>query len=112
MVGGLGLAVGSRVLGIAAGTGSITRLMQSQGLEVISVDQNREMTAMAQRNGATVVLATAERLPFADGTFDGVAFGYLCAPAEVEKNGTKCHPCDSIPECLICELYCVFLSWF
>ncbi len=77
MVGGLGLAVGSRVLDIAAGTGSITRLMQSQGLEVISVDQSREMTEMAQRDGATVVLATAERLPFADGTFDGVTFGYL-----------------------------------
>lgn len=77
MVGGLGLAVGSRVLDIAAGTGSITRLMQCQGLEVISVDQSREMTEMAQRNGASVVLATAERLPFADGTFDGVTFGYL-----------------------------------
>ena len=77
MVGGLGLSPGSRVLDVAAGTGSITRLMESRGLEVLSVDQSRQMTQMAKRRGAAAVLATAERLPFADGIFDGVTFGYL-----------------------------------
>ncbi len=77
MVGGLGLSPGSRVLDVAAGTGSITRLMESGGLEVLSVDQSRQMTQMAKRRGAAAVLATAERLPFGDGTFDGVTFGYL-----------------------------------
>ena len=77
MVGGLGLAPGSRVLDVAAGTGSITRLLESGGLDVLSVDQSRQMTQMAKRRGAAAVLATAERLPFADGTFDGVTFGYL-----------------------------------
>lgn len=77
MVDGLGLAPGSRVLDVAAGTGSITRLMESCGLDVLAVDQSLEMTQMAKRQAAAVVLATAERLPFADGTFDGVAFGYL-----------------------------------
>ncbi len=77
MVDGLGLSPGSRVLDVAAGTGSITRLMESRGLDVIAVDQSPEMTRMAKRRGATAVLATAERLPFADGTFDGVSFGYL-----------------------------------
>ncbi len=77
MVDGLGLSPGSRVLDVAAGTGSITRLLESSGLDVFPVDQSHEMTAMAQQRGAQVVLATAERLPFADGTFDGVTFGYL-----------------------------------
>ena len=77
MVDGLGLSHGSRVLDVAAGTGSITRLIESRGLEVLSVDQSPEMTQIANRQGATAVLATAERLPFADGTFDGVTFGYL-----------------------------------
>ncbi len=77
MVDGLGLSPGSRVLDVAAGTGSITRLMESRGLDVLSVDQSREMTQLAKRRGAAAVLATAERLPFADGTFDGVTFGYL-----------------------------------
>ena len=77
MVDGLGLSPGSRVLDVAAGTGSITRLMESSGLDVLSVDQSHEMAAMAQQRGAQAVLATAERLPFADGTFDGVTFGYL-----------------------------------
>jgi demethylmenaquinone methyltransferase/2-methoxy-6-polyprenyl-1,4-benzoquinol methylase len=77
MVDGLGLSSGSRILDVAAGTGSITRLMESRGLDVLAVDQSLEMTQMAKRQDAAVVLATAERLPFADGTFDGAAFGYL-----------------------------------
>ena len=44
MVDGLGLSPGSRVLDVAAGTGSITRLMESRGLDVIAVDQSPEMT--------------------------------------------------------------------
>lgn len=76
MADGLGLPPGSRVLDVGAGTGSITRLLESRGLEVVSVDQSREMTQMSKRRG-TAVLATAERLPFADGTFDGVTFGYV-----------------------------------
>ncbi len=77
MVDGLGLLPGSRVLDVAAGTGSITRLMESRGLEVVSVDQSQEMTRMATRRGAVAVLAAAEQLPFSDGAFDGVTFGYL-----------------------------------
>ena len=77
MVDGLGLGAGSRVLDVAAGTGSITRLMASRGIEVISVDLSRHMSAMAAQRGATAVLATAGRLPFLDATFDGVTFGYL-----------------------------------
>jgi demethylmenaquinone methyltransferase/2-methoxy-6-polyprenyl-1,4-benzoquinol methylase len=77
MVGGLDLSPGSRVLDVGAGTGSITRLMESRGLDVLSVDQSHEMTEMAQQRGAKSVLATAERLPFVDASFDGVTFGYL-----------------------------------
>jgi demethylmenaquinone methyltransferase / 2-methoxy-6-polyprenyl-1,4-benzoquinol methylase len=77
MVDGLGLSSGSRVLDVAAGTGSITRLMESRGVEVLAIDQSSQMMQMAKRRGAQVVLATGERLPFADGTFDGVTFGYL-----------------------------------
>ena len=77
MVDGLGLRSGLQVLDVAAGTGSITRLMKSRGLEVVSLDQSIEMTEVATHRGAGTVLATAERLPFADGVFDGVTFGYL-----------------------------------
>ena len=77
MVAGLDLPSGSRVLDVAAGTGSITRLIELRGFGVVSVDQSLEMTQIAKRKGAVAVLATAERLPFADGAFDGVTFGYL-----------------------------------
>lgn len=77
MVDGLGLSPGARVLDVASGTGSITRLIESHGLDVVSADQSLEMTRMAKRRGALAVLAAGERLPFSDGTFDGVTFGYL-----------------------------------
>ena len=88
MVDGLGLSPGSRVLDVAAGTGSMTRLLKSCGLNVLSVDQSREMILMAKRRGAAVVLATADRLPFADHAFDGVTFGYLLRYV------------DDVPRCL------------
>ena len=89
MVDGLGLSPGSRVLDVAAGTGSITRLMESRGLDVTSVDQSPEMTEMAKRRSAATVLATAERLPFADGTFDGVTFGYLLRYVDDVSRGLR-----------------------
>lgn len=77
LVGGLELPAGVKVLDVAAGTGSITRLLQSRGLEVVSVDQSDAMLAIAVRDGATGVVSTAERLPFPDAAFDGITFGYL-----------------------------------
>ena len=77
MVDGFDLSPGSRVLDVAAGTGSITRLLEARDLDVVSIDQSGEMIRLAQHQGAVPVLATAEQLPFADGTFDGLTFGYL-----------------------------------
>lgn len=88
MVDGLDLAPGASVLDIAAGTGSITRLLQARGADVVSLDQSEPMLAMAAQRGATAVVATAEHLPFPDGSFDAVTFGYLLRYV------------DSIPGCL------------
>lgn len=77
MVDGLGFLPGAAVLDIAAGTGLITRLLQSGGADVVSLDQSRPMLASAVARGATGVVATAEALPFPDATFDAVTFGYL-----------------------------------
>lgn len=74
---GIDLPSGSHALDVAAGTGSITRLLQARDLRVTSVDQSPLMLRRAADRGATAVLATAERLPFPDGTFDAVTFGYL-----------------------------------
>ena len=64
-------------LDIAAGTGSITRLLQQDGATVTSLDQSAQMLGTAVDRGATGVLGTAERLPFSDARFDLVTFGYL-----------------------------------
>ena len=48
MVDGLGLAPGSWVLDVAAGTGSITRLIEANGLDVVSAAQRFEVTRLAR----------------------------------------------------------------
>lgn len=75
MVEGLRLPNQATVLDVAAGTGSITRLLQDRGHRVAAVDLTREM--IRHHPGPWRVLARGERLPFADRTFDGLTFGYL-----------------------------------
>ena len=90
MVAGLSVAPGALVLDLAAGTGSITRELQGQRVRVVSLDQSSEMLDIAVAGGATGVQATAESLPFSDGTFDAVTFGYLLRyVASVEDSMTE-----------------------
>jgi demethylmenaquinone methyltransferase / 2-methoxy-6-polyprenyl-1,4-benzoquinol methylase len=77
MVAGLDVHAGLRVLDVAAGTGSITRLLTDSGATVVSLDQSNQMLEQAVARGATGVRATAESLPFPDESFDRVTFGYL-----------------------------------
>jgi len=76
MVARFGLPPGSSVLDLAAGTGQIGREMARHGHRVVACDQSIEMLAGGIHPGPAVA-ATAERLPFAESTFDGVVFGYL-----------------------------------
>lgn len=77
MVADISVETGDRVLDVAAGTGSITRRLAAAGADVVSLDQSYEMLARAAERGAAGIVATAEELPFADGEFDAVTFGYL-----------------------------------
>lgn len=75
MVDGLSLPAGSRILDVAAGTGSITRLLQDLGHKVAAVDLSPEMLGL--HPGFDRVQARAEMLPFDAESFDGLTFGYL-----------------------------------
>lgn len=75
MVEGLQLPARASVLDVAAGTGSISRLLQDGDHQVTAVDLTREM--IRHHPGPWRVLARGESLPFADQTFDGLTFGYL-----------------------------------
>jgi demethylmenaquinone methyltransferase/2-methoxy-6-polyprenyl-1,4-benzoquinol methylase len=75
MVAGLDLAPGCRVLDAAAGTGSITRLLQQGGHTVVGADISPAM--LGEHPGPSRVMARGERLPIRAGSFDAVTFGYL-----------------------------------
>lgn len=75
MVGGIELEPGSLVLDVAAGTGSISRLLEARGYRVVAIDLSHEM--LTQHSGRRRVRAVADNVPFPEKTFDAVTFGYL-----------------------------------
>jgi demethylmenaquinone methyltransferase / 2-methoxy-6-polyprenyl-1,4-benzoquinol methylase len=74
------------VLDLATGTGAVAlELVRQKGCSVVGVDQSPEMLAEAQRRlllaaetkRVQLVEASAEELPFEDGSFDGLTAAYL-----------------------------------
>jgi len=68
------------VLDVATGTGLVAELLLGAGHPVTGLDQSPEMldAASARFDGRVeLVLASAESLPFADGSFDHLTFTYL-----------------------------------
>jgi demethylmenaquinone methyltransferase / 2-methoxy-6-polyprenyl-1,4-benzoquinol methylase len=69
------------VLDVATGTGAVAReLLARTGCNVVGLDQSPEMLAEARRRlpaSVKLVEGTAQGLPFADASFDGLTFTYL-----------------------------------
>ena len=63
-------APGRRLLDIGGGTGNYTVALKRDGWEPAVVDRSPEMLARAAAKGLETVQADAQRLPFADETFD------------------------------------------
>ena len=74
-VAALGLPPGSRVLDIACGTGDLCRVLKTSGYVAIGIDRSAGMLAAA-RTSAPLVRADGLRLPFADGSIDGIVCGF------------------------------------
>ena len=72
---------GDTVLDVATGTGAVAReLLRRKDCTVVGLDQSKEMLAEARRRlpeGVTLVEGTAEKLPFADASYDALTFTYL-----------------------------------
>lgn len=71
----LRLAVGSRVLDLACGTGDLCVEMGRAGFRPVGADLSAGMLAAAH-TGAPLVRTDAVTLPFPDGSFDGVICGF------------------------------------
>lgn len=73
-------ADGGQVLDVATGTGLVADLLLQRGHSVTGLDQSSDMLTVAHsRLGDRVELvrASAEKLPFADASFDHLTFTYL-----------------------------------
>jgi SAM-dependent methyltransferase len=87
----LGLAAGSRVVDLAAGSGKLTRALARRYDEVVAVEPNDEMRAvlLGRSAGVRVLAGTAERLPLAgesaDAVFVGDAFHWFDGDAAVAE---------------------------
>ena len=71
---------GGHVLDVATGTGLVAAELLRRGFAVTGVDQSVGMLERARRrfgDRVKLVEASAESLPFADGTFDHLTFTYL-----------------------------------
>jgi ubiquinone/menaquinone biosynthesis C-methylase UbiE len=84
----VGVAPGMDVLDVATGTGNLALRAAALGCRVVGVDLEPEQLGTARRRAGwhdvvvDWVQGDAERLPFADASFDRVfsAFGVRCAP--------------------------------
>jgi len=95
LVRGVRPASGERVLDVATGTGLVAaELLEQGGCTVVGIDQSAEMLGAARARFARravsnrgdrasrtppvqLIQAEAEKLPFADGSFDALTFTYL-----------------------------------
>jgi len=87
---------GDEVLDVATGTAAVAiELARRTGCRVVGVDQSAEMLAAGEARVEAAGLAdrirlvegSAERLPFEDGSFDGLTFTYLLRYVE-DPGGT------------------------
>lgn len=92
-VASLGLPRASRILDIACGTGDLCRELQAAGYTAIGVDRSAGMLAAA-RTTAPLIRGDGLRLPFADGTVDGLACGF--ALRNFTDLGTFFHECGRV----------------
>ena len=72
LAGALGAAAGRRLLDVGGGTGNYALALAKLGFAPLVLDRSPEMLAQAAAKGLETVQANAERLPFADASFDAV----------------------------------------
>jgi ubiquinone/menaquinone biosynthesis C-methylase UbiE len=89
----LGLGVGSRVLDLGAGTGTLTRQLAARDLDVVAVEPGEEMRAVLAHDLSDVeaVAGRAEEIPLPDASVDAVTVGQAFHWFETEPALAEMH---------------------
>ena len=76
---GAGVQAGTRLLDAACGPGTLAATAAARGADAVGLDLAGDMVALARRRHPELrfLEGDAERLPFAAGSFDAVAAGFL-----------------------------------
>ncbi len=87
----LDLDSSSTVLDVAAGTGKLTRLLRAADLDVTAVEPVAKMSEVLRRitPDVPIVKATAEHLPFCDGSVDAITVAQALHWFDTEKTWTE-----------------------
>ena len=72
----LGVPADSIVLDLGCGTADLARELVLGGSQAVGIDLSFGMLAAARSGGSPLVHGDGSRLPFADGSFDGIVSGF------------------------------------
>lgn len=81
---------GSHVADIGCGSGVHLRLLKEAGIDAVGVEVSEEKCHALKTEGLNVILADGMKLPFADGSFDGVICSVVAPYVDEEKLIAEC----------------------
>lgn len=76
---------GARVLDVGCGSGEHLRLLAERGCQAVGIERDEQLVATLREEGFDVTVGTAEQLPFADRSLDGIVCSVVLPYADERR---------------------------